>query len=78
MRAGSASLATWALPTPPGLALRSWLGRFRPTVAARCRRMLHRDVKSLNVFLTGPLDGQGRHTQFKLGDVGVSKVRGQG
>lgn len=37
--------------------------------------MLHRDVKSLNVFLSGPLDGQGRHTQFKLGDVGVSKVR---
>ncbi|KAL4434036.1 hypothetical protein ABPG75_000477 [Micractinium tetrahymenae] len=42
------------------------------------RRMLHRDVKSLNVFLTGPLDGQGRHTQFKLGDVGVSKVLEEG
>lgn len=40
--------------------------------------MLHRDVKSLNVFLAGPLDSQGRHTQLKLGDVGVSKVRSCG
>ena len=36
--------------------------------------MLHRDVKSLNIFLAGPLDQSGRHLQYRLGDVGVSKV----
>jgi hypothetical protein len=36
--------------------------------------MLHRDVKSLNIFLAGPLDQSGRHQQYRLGDVGVSKA----
>ena len=40
--------------------------------------MLHRDVKTLNIFLAGPQDVNGRHTQYKLGDVGVSKVRRRG
>lgn len=40
-----------------------------------CRRIIHRDVKSLNVFVTGPLDDHSQPPKFKLGDVGISKVR---
>ncbi|EFN57058.1 hypothetical protein CHLNCDRAFT_11072, partial [Chlorella variabilis] len=44
------------------------------------RRMLHRDVKTMNIFLSTPLDQQGGQQQqrFKLGDVGVSKVLEEG
>jgi serine/threonine protein kinase len=47
--------------------------------------MLHRDVKTMNIFLSqreeGPDAGAGRQqapVQFKLGDVGVSKVLEEG
>lgn len=50
-----------------------------------CRRMLHRDVKTMNIFLSqreeGPDAVAGRQqapVQFKLGDVGVSKVLEEG
>ncbi|PRW57696.1 hypothetical protein C2E21_3455 [Chlorella sorokiniana] len=42
------------------------------------RRMLHRDVKTLNIFLSGPLDQPGQPPSIKLGDVGVSKVLEEG
>ena len=43
-----------------------------------CRRMLHRDVKSLNIFLSGPLDQPGRPPAVKLGDVGEARGGGTG
>lgn len=35
--------------------------------------MLHRDVKTLNIFLSGPLDQPGQPPSIKLGDVGEAK-----
>lgn len=32
--------------------------------------MLHRDVKTLNIVLSGPLDQPGQPPAMKLGDVG--------
>lgn len=41
--------------------------------------MLHRDVKSLNILLSGPLDQPGRPPAVKLGDVGEAwRVKGAG
>ncbi|KAI7843722.1 hypothetical protein COHA_002620 [Chlorella ohadii] len=41
-------------------------------------RTLHRDIKTLNIFLGGPLDQPGQLPAIKLGDVGVSKVLDEG
>lgn len=56
----------------------SWWPQDGDTYAFSCllhpsRRMLHRDVKTLNIFLSGPLDQPGQPPSIKLGDVGEAK-----
>ena len=61
-------------PLPEAEVWRTFLQILLGVAYLHSKRTLHRDLKTANVFLTGPLGAQG--SAVKIGDLGVARVLG--